>query len=125
MPQKIKIIAENIQVDAELNDSATAKSILKALPIEASAQRWGGEIYFSIKVEADLEEKSRDVLETGELAFWPPGNAFCIFFGPTPASQGNDIRAASAVNVVGKMKGVWSGFWDVPNGGNITIKKAE
>ena len=125
MPQKIEIIACNVQVEAELNGSPTAKSIMSTLPIEASAQRWGGEIYFSIEVEAVLEEDSRDVLEAGELAFWPPGNAFCLFFGPTPASQGNDIRAASAVNIVGKMKGDWSGLWDVPNGGKIIIKTAE
>ena len=125
MPLKIKIVAENVQVEAELNDSPTAKSIMNILPIEASAQRWGGEIYFSISIEAALEEDSRDVLEAGELAYWPPGNAFCIFFGPTPVSQGNDIRAASAVNVIGKMKGDWSGLWDVPEGGSIAIKTAE
>ena len=121
MPQTIMIIAENVQVEAELNNRTTAQSIMNALPIEASAQRWGGEIYFSIAVDAELEEDSREVLQAGELAFWPPGNAFCIFFGPTPASQGNDIRAASAVNIIGKMKGDWSGLWDVPDGGSIVI----
>ena len=121
MPQTIMIIAENVQVEAELNNRTTAQSIMSALPIEASAQRWGGEIYFSIAVDAELEEDSREVLQAGELAFWPPGNAFCIFFGPTPASQGNDIRAASAVNIIGKMKGDWSGLWDVPDGGSIVI----
>ncbi|MFC1634315.1 cyclophilin-like fold protein [Planctomycetota bacterium] len=125
MPQKIMITAENVQVEAELNDSPTAQSIVNALPLEALAQRWGGEIYFSIEVEAELEEGSRDVLKEGELAFWPPGNAFCIFFGPTPASQGKDIRAASAVNIIGKMTGDWSGLWDVPDGGKIVIKTAE
>ena len=125
MPQAIKIITENVQVEAELNDGPTAKSIMDILPIEASVQRWGGEIYFSISVEAELEEDSQDVLEAGELAYWPPGNAFCIFFGPTPASQGNDIRAASAVNVIGTMIGDWSGLWDVPDGGSIAIQTAE
>jgi len=125
MSKTINIIAENVQVEAELNDSPTAKSIINELPIEASAQRWGGEIYFSIAVETKLEEDSRDVLEAGELAFWPPGNAFCIFFGPTPASQGNDIRAASEVNIIGKMKSDWSALWDVPNGARIVIKPVE
>ena len=122
MPQTVKIIAGNVQIEAELNDSPTAQSITKALPIEALAQRWGGEIYFSIAAEAELEADSRDVLEAGELAFWPPGNAFCIFFGPTPASHGNEIRAASAVNIVGKMKGDWSELWDVPDGGRIRME---
>lgn len=125
MPQKIEIIAENVQVEAELNDGPTAKSIINTLPIEALARRWGGEIYFSIPVTAGLESNSRDVLEAGELGFWPTGNAFCIFFGPTPASQGNEIRAASAVNIIGRMKSDWAKLWDVPSGSSIVIKKAE
>ena len=122
MPQKIEIIVEDVKVEAELNDSTTAKKINSKLPIEALAQRWGGEIYFSIPVTAELESDSREVLEAGELAFWPTGNAFCIFFGPTPASHGDEIRAASAVNIIGKMKGDWTKLWDVPNGSSIVIK---
>jgi len=122
MPRKIEIIAENVQVEAELNDSPTAKSIISILPIEAFARRWGGEIYFSIPVTAELEPDSREVLETGELGFWPTGNAFCIFFGPTPASYGDEIRAASAVNIIGKMKSDWAKLWEVPSGGSIVIK---
>ena len=125
MLQKIQIIAQNVQVKAELNDSPTAKSIIDILPIEAIAQRWGGEIYFSIPVTANLEPKNREVLEAGELGYWPTGDAFCIFFGPTPLSQGDEIRAASAVNVIAKMKGDWSGLWDVPSGGKIAIKMVE
>ena len=119
MPQTIKIIAKNVQVEAELNDGPTAKAILNILPIEASAQRWGGEIYFSVSAKGSLEADSRDVLEAGELAYWPPGNAFCIFFGPTPSSHGDEIRAASAVNIIGKMKSDWSGLWDVNSGDRI------
>ncbi len=125
MPQKIEITAENVLVESELNDGPTAKSIIDILPIEALAQRWGGEIYFSIPVTANLEPKNREVLEAGELGYWPPGSAFCIFFGPTPLSQGNEIRPASAVNVIGKMKGDWSGLWDVHSGGRIVIKATE
>jgi hypothetical protein len=125
MPQKIEIIAENVKVEAQLNDSTTAKKIHSKLPIEALAQRWGGEIYFEIPVTAELESGSREVLEAGELGFWPTGSAFCIFFGPTPASQGDEIRAASAVNIIGKMKGDWSGLWDVPSGADILIEIAQ
>jgi len=124
MPKDIKITAGNIQVEAELNDSPTAKSIIEALPLKNKAQCWGGEIYFSIPVTAVLENSSREVLEAGELGYWPPGKAFCIFFGPTPASQGDDIRAASAVNIVGKMKGDWSGLWDVPSDAGVLIELA-
>ena len=125
MPQKIEIIAENVKVEAQLNNSPTAKSIINILPIEALAQRWGGEIYFSIPMTAELESDSREVLEAGELAFWPAGNAFCIFFGPTPASHGDEIRAASAVNIIGKMKSDWAGLWDVPSGADILIEIAQ
>jgi hypothetical protein len=124
MSKTIKITAGKVQVEAVLNDSPTAKSIADALPIEAQANRWGGEIYFSIPVTAEPEPDSREVLEQGELGYWPPGNAFCIFFGATPASQGNEIRAASAVNIVGKMSGDWSGLWEVADGADVVIAKA-
>jgi hypothetical protein len=124
MPQKIKITADKVVVEAELDDSATAKSIVDVLPIKANARRWGGEIYFPILVTAALEDTSREVLEAGELGYWPTGKAFCMFFGPTPASDGDEIRAASAVNIVGKMKGDWSGLWDVADGADVLIESA-
>jgi hypothetical protein len=122
MPKTIRITAGQVIVAAELKDSPTAKSIAGALPIKAKAQRWGGEIYFSIPAAAELEKDSRDVLEAGELGYWPPGSAFCIFFGPTPASSGSEIRAASAVNIVGKIKGDWSKLWEVGDGADILIE---
>lgn len=123
-------MAENIVIktggkifEVELNDSVTGRAIYAALPIRANGQRWGGEIYFSIGVSCELEEGSREVMEEGELAFWPPGQAFCIFFGPTPASGGDEIRAASAVNIVGRIKGDLSGLQDVPDGAEVRIEK--
>jgi len=122
MSQTIRIIAKNVQVEAELNDSPTVRSIIKILPIEALAQRWGGEIYFSVSVTADPETDSRDILEAGELGYWPPNSAFYIFLGPTPLSHGNEIRAASAVDVIGKMKSDWSGLWDIDSGDKIVVE---
>jgi hypothetical protein len=124
MAEKIVIKTESNVFEGELNDSTTGKAIYGALPIRAKGQRWGGEIYFSIPVSCELEEDSRDVLEEGELGYWPPGRAFCIFFGPTPASGGDEIRAASAVNIVGRIKGDLSGLWDVPDGAEVCIEKA-
>lgn len=124
MPEEVVIKIDDEVVDAELNDGPTARAILDALAIRAEAQRWGGEIYFSIPVSCELEDDSRDVLEAGELAYWPPGRAFCIFFGPTPASQGNEIRAASSVNIVGRLTGEFSSLWDVPDGAPVSIEKA-
>ena len=123
MGQGIVIKAGGNSFEAELNDSVTGRAIYDALPIRAKGQRWGGEIYFNIPVSCELEEDSREVLEEGELGYWPPGTAFCIFFGPTPASGGDEIRAASAVNIVGRMKGDLSGLWDVPDGAEVSIEK--
>lgn len=124
MSRQIRITAGEIQVEAELNDSPTAQAIADVLPIKASAQRWGGEIYFSIPVEAETEEGARDVLEPGELGYWPTGNAFCVFFGRTPASQAEEIRAASDVNIIGRVEGDVSKLWDVPDGAPILIEAA-
>ena len=122
MAEKVIIKVGGEVVEAELNNGPTATAIIGALDIRGNAQRWGGEIYFSIPVNCELEDDSRDVPEAGELAYWPPGKAFCIFFGPTPASQGNEIRAASAVNVVGRLTGDFSSLWDIPDGALVTIK---
>ena len=123
MAENVVIKAGDEVVEAELNDGPTARAIFDALAIRGIAQRWGGEIYFSIPVSCELEDDSRDVLDAGELAYWPPGRAFCIFFGPTPASQGNEIRAASAVNIVGRLTGDFSSLWDVPDGVPVSIEK--
>jgi len=121
MPTPIIITAGRTQVRAELNDTMTAQAVARALPIESQVNRWGGEIYFSIPVEVDLEEGAREVLEAGELACWPAGNVFCVFFGPTPASIENEIRAASPVNVVGRVQGDLEGLWRVTDGMVVTI----
>lgn len=118
----IKITADDITVQAQVYDTPTGKAIEDALPIKASVNRWGGEIYFSIPVGAELEDDARDVMESGELAYWPPGSAFCIFFGATPASQGSECRAASNVNVFGKVLGDLEALWNVKDGAQILIQ---
>jgi len=122
MPKAIRITAGQARLEAELNDSATAGMVAEALPIKARGNRWGEEIYFEIAVEAGLEADAREVLEAGELGYWPSGNAFCIFFGPTPASRGDEIRAASAVNIIGKVKSDLSQLPGVPNGAQVLIE---
>ena len=124
MPTPIIIKAGPTTVRAELNDTMTAQAVARALPIESEVTRWGGEIYFSIPVEVDLEEGAREVLEAGELACWPSGNVFCIFFGPTPASIENEIRAASPVNVVGRIQGDLERLWRVLDGASVSITLA-
>jgi hypothetical protein len=122
MPKAIKITAGQTQFEAELNESPTAQAVFEALPIKAKGSRWGREIYFTTPVAAKPEVDSRDVLEAGELGYWPTGRAFCIFFGLTPASQADEIRAASAVNIIGKVQGDLSQLWDVPDGTDILIE---
>ena len=124
MGNKIKITAGKVSMEAELNDSSTAHMIWDALPIEKHGKTWGDEIYFSIPVKAE-EEDSQAVVEMGDLAYWPPGKAFCIFFGPTPASKDGDIRPASPVNVVGKLLGEPKDFKKVSDGEKVVIEKAE
>ena len=106
---KIRITAGPVSAEARLGDSKTARAIWDALPLSAKGETWGDEIYFSIPVHLK-EESPKDVVEMGDLGYWPPGNAFCIFFGPTPASRGAEIRPASPVNVFGRLAGdpkVW------------------
>jgi hypothetical protein len=102
---KIKIEIGTLSVEAELNDSATAKKVAEVLPITASFNTWGDEIYFTIPVEAELDETAREEVEMGYLGYWPTGNAFCIFFGQTPMSEPGRIIPASAVNIIGRVIG--------------------
>lgn len=121
--RKIKITAGDVSAIGVLNDNATADAIWEALPISARGNTWGDEIYFSIPVHVDEADDANDVVELGALAYWPPGNAFCIFFGRTPASRGDECRAASAVNAVGKIEGDSAVFKKVPGGSSVTLEK--
>ena len=114
----------DVEVEAELNEAKTAQLIWEALPIEGKANLWGEEIYFAIPVKAGLEMGSREVVSAGELGYWPTGHAFCIFFGPTPASRGDEIRAASAVNIIGNVLSDPKVLLRVKEGAKITLEKA-
>ncbi len=122
--KEIRIIISNLNVEAELNDSKTAQLIWEALPIEAKANLWGEEIYFKIPVKTGLEPDAKEVVSIGELGYWPEGNAFCIFFGQTPVSRGDEIRAASAVNIIGRVLSDSNVFRKVKDGEKIKVLKA-
>jgi len=124
LDKKITITVGDIKTRAQLNDSKTAQKIWDTLPIEGGVNTWGDEIYFSIPVNAGLEN-AKAVVSEGDLGYWPPGNAFCIFFGPTPASQGDEIRPASPVNIFGKITGDPKVFKKVSSGAKIVIEKGE
>ncbi len=119
----IVIETAHLKVEAELFETATARAIYQALPIEAAARTWGDEIYFEIPVTEELDETAREVVEAGDLGYWPTGKALCIFFGPTPVSGPGEIRPASAVNIVGRVRGRPESFKNVPSGNKITVSR--
>ena len=123
--KKMRIIAGDVSAVAELLDSKTSEAIWDALPIENTVNTWGEEIYFDVPVDSALDETAKEVVEKGDLGYWPTGKAFCIFFGPTPASHGDEIRPASAVNIVGRVEGDVEMFKSVRDGTNIKLERIE
>ncbi len=123
MARAIRITAGEVSAEALLNNSGTATAIWDALPLEAKGETWGDEIYFDIGLTA-ASESPKDVVAMGELGYWPPGRAFCIFFGPTPMSRGDEIRPASPVNVVGRIVGDPKVFKTVRAGSRVTLRRA-
>ena len=124
MRRQILIVAGEVQLQAELNDSPTATAIYEALPIVGSGNRWGEEIYFDIPVDEPLSSDAIEEVEIGALGYWPPGKAFCIFFGPTPASIGEEPRAASPVNIIGNVVDDVGPLTEVAQGAGVQIVSA-
>jgi hypothetical protein len=121
---RIRITAGKVTAEALLSDSPTARKIWDALPIEGRGNTWGHEIYFGIPVDAKPEKDAREIVAVGELGYWPPGTAFCIFFGLTPASIDDRPRAASAVNIIGKVLGDATAFKAVASGTKVRLERA-
>jgi len=120
---KIKIFAEDIEAVAELYNTPTAKVIYNAIPFDGAANRWGDEIYFVLPLRINIEKNATDIVEKGDIAYWPDGRCFCIFFGKTPASTEDEIKAVSKVNIFGKIKGDPKIFEDIQNGELIIVEK--
>ncbi|MBM4284926.1 MAG: hypothetical protein FJ128_06715 [Deltaproteobacteria bacterium] len=125
MPTDIRLIAGDVRVEGYLDDSPTGRALAEALPFRGRAALWGEEIYFPVPpVARDLDDTARTVVEVGDLGYWPPGQAFCIFFGPTPGSRPGEIRPASAVNLVGRLTGEVGGLTQVPEGAPVRVERA-
>jgi hypothetical protein len=120
----IRITAGKVSRMAELNDGPTAAKLWDALPIQGTANTWGDEIYFEIPVKAEEEPSASADVAVGDLGYWPPGHAFCIFFGPTPASAGKRPRAASPVNTLGRVVGEATMFREVHDGDGVRLERS-
>lgn len=118
---EIKITIGPLMLDAELNDTPTAKKVAQVFPFSTGYNTWGDEIYFTVPVESNLDESAQEEVEIGDLGYWPTGQAFCIFFGPTPMSTEGSIRPASAVNIIGKVTGDATRLKEVMHVGELTL----
>lgn len=116
--------AGNVKLEVELNETSTAQKIWEALPMEATVNTWGDEIYFSIPVKLE-QEKPQETVQEGDVAYWPPGHALCVFFGPTPVSKPGEIRPYSPVTVVGKVLGDAKVLKGVKDGERVRLDKEE
>ena len=123
--RRIRIRAGAVTVSATLDDSSTADAVWDALPITGQVQTWGDEIYFPIPVEAAEAPDAQATVDKGAVAYWPPGSALCLFWGPTPMSRGDEIRPASPVNVIGAMDGDPTVLGRAPSGTEIVVERAE
>lgn len=121
--RKIEIVVGDASAVAVLAENRTADVIYAALPFAGQASRWGDEIYFEIPVELAQADDARALVEPGELGYWPVGHAFCIFWGPTPASEGDEPRAYSPVNVFGRLEGDPAAFDGVQGGTAVRVER--
>ena len=122
MPTTINVKINAVELSGQLNDTPTARALAALLPLKVRMSRWGDEYYGSLGKPLGVGEApdARAVMAVGELAYWPPGNALCVFFGPTPASEGDEPRAASPVNPVGTLRGDWEALKKL--GGSVEVK---
>jgi uncharacterized protein len=126
MPTPINIRIGSLELTGELNNSATAKALAAMLPTTVRLSRWGDEYYGDLSQPLNLRESpdAREEMTVGELAYWPPGNALCIFFGPTPASTDDTPRAASPVNPLGRINGDCAALKKLGGSVQASISKA-
>ena len=123
--RQIQISTGNLTLAATLNELETANQLWESLPITGRVQIWGDEIYFSIPLNVEEELGSQETVQAGTVAYWPPGSALCLFWGPTPISAPGEIRPASAVNVVGILDNDPNLLAEFPSQAEIIIEKIE
>ena len=124
MGRSIRIVSKGVVVEGKLNDSKTASEIEKLIPLVGRARTWGDEIYFPIPLDREIENGKETVVK-GDIGYWPPGRALCLFFGPTPMSAPGEIRPAGPVSVVGGMSGDLSALKNVKDGDDVKVEFAD
>ena len=122
MADTIMIKVGAVAVQAQLNGTSTARALVEILPVKAKVNTWGNEIYFDVPLSMEIED-GKEVVEMGDVAYWPDGPSLCLFFGRTPASRGHEIRAASPVTVMGRIVGDPKVLKSVRSGSVITVEK--
>lgn len=124
MGKRIPTTAGTIEATGEVGGTKTAQAIWEALSIKGRVNFRGDEIYFPILISLKLED-GQEVVSIRDLAYWPNGNLFCIFFRHTPVSERNQIRPASPVTVFGKIIGDATIFGKVATRTKITVENRE
>ena len=119
----LKMTLGPVVLEAELLETPTADALYAAAPFESRASTWGEEVYFSTPVSRCEEPGAREVMQPGELAFWPAGNAIAIGYGRTPVSRGDEIRLASPCNVWGRVRGDVTQLRAVRAGVPVTVER--
>ena len=123
MKIRIKISWKAGDISAILNNTPTTQALIKTLPIESYANTWGDEVYFSVPVSVPLEKDAKQVVDPGAICFWVEGNSLALPFGPTPISEGNECRLATACNILGKIEKEPRILSSIQSGDQIKIEK--
>ncbi len=119
----IEITIGTVVLIVDCHDTPTTRSIIEALPFQSTAQTWGKEVYFSTPVNTEKEPDAKEVLEAGEIAFWVEGSCIAIGYGPTPISEGNEIRLAAETNIWGHSQDDLNILSIVTQGDPISLKR--
>jgi hypothetical protein len=122
--RRIRLVFDGVELEAELRDTPTADAIWDALPVTSSVSTWGEEVYFDCGVSCGQEEDARTVVDAGEIAYWPPGDAIAIGFGRTPVSEGDEIRLASPANIWANAVGDVKRLSSVRAGSRVEVSRA-
>lgn len=121
---RIRIRYPKGEILARLEDTPTARALMKALPFDSVASTWGKEVYFSTPVSVKLEQDAREVVEPGTVCFWVQGNSLALPYGPTPASRGDECRLVTRVNILGEIEGDAQRLARIGDGDEITVEPA-